>query len=198
MPGFLFRLIATVFYVFTVLCALRVFASWFPSRGGRTAGVERFLRAATDWWFKPFARIKFLQRRGLDFSPACAIIVLAVPATAFSMLGAMGKVAWGVLLGVVLQSLWSMVAFFLAILILLLVTRLVVALRRGSTYSPFLEAAAALTDPFLYRVSRILFGKRIVRHRTSLTAAILVLAAAWALGAWLCGAAAGALATLPF
>jgi len=199
MPAFAFRLASAIVWAFAVLCVLRILSAWFSARsGGGGDWADKVLRASTDWYFALFHRLRFLRRDGFDFTPTFAAIVLIVPAAALGTLGAYGATDLGAVLGIILSSLWTAFAFLLAILILLFVVRLVAARVGAGSHAPFMAAVEAITEPVLYRVSRILFGKRIVGLRASLLAAALVLAGAWAAGTILCPLAVKALARLPF
>jgi YggT family protein len=199
MAGFVFRIASVLIYLFAALCTVRIVSTWFAAlRGSGQGRAERALAAMTDWYFRLFSRMRVLKRGRFDFTPTFALVVLVLPAAAFSMLGQTGRADAGVLLGIGLTAIWSAFAFLLAVLILLIVIRLAAFALRMNTFTPFMAAVEALTDPLLYRIGRILFGKRIVKFRTSLAAAALVLAALWAAGEVLVRLAAGALGRLPF
>jgi YggT family protein len=196
-PALAFGIASALVWAFILLCVLRIFSAWFSMRcgGDRT---DRILSAATDWYFGLFHRLRFLRQKGFDFTPTFAAIVLIVPAAALGMLGASGAADWGAVLGIVLSSLWAAFAFLLAILILLIVVRLIAVLSGAGERAPFMAVVRAITEPVLYRVSRILFGKGIAGLRASLAASALALAAVWAAGTILCPLAVKALAGLPF
>jgi YggT family protein len=196
-PALAFAIASALVWAFLLLCVLRIFSAWFFTRCGGER-MEKALSAATDWYFGLFHRLRFLRQKGVDFTPTFAAIVLIVPAAALGTLGASGAADLGALLGIILASLWAAFAFLLAILILLFVVRLIALQARAGVRAPFMAAVQAITEPVLYRVSRILFGKRIVSLRASLAAAALALAAIWAAGSFLCPLAVKALARLPF
>jgi uncharacterized protein YggT (Ycf19 family) len=199
----MFKLIMLILYLvtnfFILACVARIILGWFAfSESFRMAPVERVLRLATDWWFKPFAGIGWLRRGAFDFSPAVAVTVLVLLATVFNMLASYGRIAVGVLAGIILSSLWSAVAFLLIALIILLVARLAAFVFRFNTLNPLFRAIEALSDPALFKLKRLVFGKRVVRYDVGLLGAIVPLALIALGGQWLIGSLSGLLRGLPF
>lgn len=194
-----FRIAAIAINLFILACMARIILGWisFPA-SFRMEGAERFLRALTDWWFRPFSGIRFLRRGQFDFTPTFALVALVLLATVCTMLADIGRIAFGILAGVILSAAWSAFAFFLVILIILLVVRLVAYALRLNTLNPFFRAVEALSDPALFRMKRILFGKRIVRYQAGLLGTIAPLALLWLAGTLLCGYLSGLLSGLPF
>jgi len=185
--------------LFIFVCVARMLLSWFSfSESFRMAPVERALRLATDWWFRPFRGIAWLRRGKFDFTATFAVIVLVLLSSAFGMLASIGRISFGILASVLVMSIWSAFAFFLILLIILLVARLLAFVLRFNTLNPFFRAVEALSDPALFRIKRLLFGKRVVRYDVGLIAAIAPLAAVALGGRFLFGYLCALLAALPF
>jgi hypothetical protein len=187
----MFKSIMFILYLvtnfFILACVARIILGWFAfSESFRMAPVERALRLATDWWFRPFSGIGWLRRGSFDF------------ATVFNMLASYGRIAVGVLAGIILMSLWSAFAFLLIVLIILLVARLAAFVFRFNTLNPFFRAIEALSDPTLFKMKRLVFGKRVVRYDVGLLGAIVPLAAIALGGNWLISFLSGLLRGLPF
>jgi uncharacterized protein YggT (Ycf19 family) len=185
--------------LFIFVCIARMLLGWFTfPESFRMASVERALLLATDWWFRPFRRIAWLRRGAFDFTATFAVIVLVLLASAFGMLASIGAISFGILTSVLVMSVWSAFAFFLIVLIILLVLRLLAYVLRFNTLNPFFKAVEALSDPALFRIKRLLFGKRVVRYDAGLIWAIVPLTAVALGGRFLFGYLCGLLAALPF
>lgn len=199
MFGYLMYALSVLVNLFIFACVARMLLSWFSFPASfRMEGVEHFLSAATDWYFRPFRGIAWLRRGAFDFTATFAVIVLVLLSSAFGMLASIGRVSFGILASVFVMSAWSAFAFFLIVLIILLVLRLLAFALRFNTMSPFFRAVEALSDPALFRLKRMLFGKRIVRYDVGLVGAIVPLAVAALGGRFLFGYLCGLLAALPF
>ncbi len=193
------RIAALLVNVFIFLCAARVILGWFSFPSSYRMGpIERALGLACDWYFRLFSRISLLRRGPFDFSPSFAILCLVLVSAVLNMLSALGRIAFGPLAGLILTALWSIFAFLLVILIILLVVRLAAFALRLNTFGAFLKAVEAVSDPVLFRIKRIVFGKRIVRYWLGLLTAILVLGTLWLLGSLVTGYARTLLESLPF
>jgi YggT family protein len=199
MVGLALRVAYLTVNVFIFLCSARIIMSWFsfpPSF--RIAPLERAVAALTDWYFRLFSRLRAFRRGAFDFTPTFALLCLVLLSTILAMLAQSGRLAFGLLAGVILTALWSAFAFFLVILIILFVVRLAAFGLKLNTFGPFFRAVEALSDPVLFRVKRIAFGKRIVKYWAGLAVAIAALSGVWLAGTALTGYASALLTGLPF
>jgi YggT family protein len=135
-----------------------------------------FLSHITDpylnWW-----RQRLNLRIGvLDFSVVVAIAALSIFQTFCSRIAVFGRISIGAVLSICLSSLWSAVSFILGFFLLVLILRLSALFAHSNIYSPFWNIINTISQPILYRINRIIFGKRIVRLATGIIVSILVLA----------------------
>jgi YggT family protein len=193
------RLASFAVSVFTLLCVLKVMLSWFSSSPAFSlAKVQRAVDSITGWYFRLFSGVRWLRRGPYDFTPVLALVLLVIPSSVFSMLAYYGRVAIGVILASLLQACWSALAFFLGLIIILFIVRLVVFALKLNALSPFAQAVEMLSDSALYRVSRLFFGKRIVSLGARLAVGIISLTLVFVVGQVLCGLLSAWLVALPF
>ena len=153
---------------------IRIILTWFPGFGN--SGVINFLSGITDPYLNWFRRFSFLRLGFMDLSPIVALGVLALFNRILGMLASYGRISLGVVLVMALQVLWGAVSFILGFLILILILRLIAFLFRQSGANPFWSVIDTISQPVLYRINRIFFRNRIVKHITSLLVSILSLA----------------------
>jgi YggT family protein len=152
----------------------RIILTWFPGFGN--SGVINVLSAITDPYLNWFRRFTFLRLGFLDLSPILALGVLALANRILGMLASYGRISIGIVLALALQAVWGAVSFIIGFLILVLILRLIAFLIRQSGDNPFWNIIDTISQPVLYRINRIFFRNRIVKHITSLLVSIIGLA----------------------
>jgi len=160
-----------------MLIIIRIILTWFS--GGQFGRPIEILSRITDpyldWW-----RQRLNLRAGnLDLSPIAAMAALSVAQTICAAIAQTGRISLGLLLAICLSALWSAVSFLLGFCIVVLVLRLIAYLVNANMFNTFWMVIDSISKPLMYRVSRIIFGRRIVRFTTSIIISILVLTALW-------------------
>jgi YggT family protein len=159
---------------------IRIIISWF---GGipESRPVDLLVRVTDpylDWW-----RSRLNLRVGFfDFSAVFAIVAVSLVQNIFNSLANSAVLKLGNILAVVLLSLWSIVSFILGLLLIILILRLIAYLTNRNTYSPFWRLIESISQPVLYRLNRIIFGKRIAGFLKGIILSSLLLAALMAGG----------------
>ena len=171
----IFWLVSSFLYLYSLLIFIRIILSWF--RHIQLGKLMQVLSAITDpylnWW-----RRKFRLRVGiLDLSIIIAVLFLSFLQIIFSRLALVGYISPGFILLILLDSLWMAVSFLLGFCLLVLVLRFIAYISNRNMYSPFWQIIDAVSRPLLYRINRICFGRRLVKFRTSIITAIVILAA---------------------
>jgi YggT family protein len=166
------NLLAGLTGLYSILIFIRVMLTWFS--GARFGRAAEILGSITDpylgWWRRFPLRAGFL-----DLSPIAAMAALSLAQNLFSTIARYGSVTLGIILAITLSSLWSAAGFILGFFILILILRLAAYLTSRNIYSPFWKIIETISRPILYRISRIIFGKRLVNFLTSLILSILIL-----------------------
>jgi len=173
----IFGILTALLGLYSLLIIIRIILTWFS--GGQFGRPVELLARITDpyldWW-----RQRFNLRAGyLDLSPIVAMAALSVAQTICSAIAQTGRFSLGLLLAVCLSALWSAVSFLLGFCLIVLILRLIAYLINADMFSIFWRVIDSISKPLMYRVSRIIFGKRIVRFTTSTIVSILVLTLLW-------------------
>ncbi|MDR3020729.1 MAG: YggT family protein, partial [Treponema sp.] len=135
--------------------------------------IARITDPYLDWW-----RRKLNLRVGqLDFSVVAAIAALSMARSIFYSFAQYEKVTLGIILAIVLLSIWSVISFILGFFIVVLVLRLIAYLTNRNIYGTFWQIIDSISQPVLYRLNRIIFGNKIGSFLKGIVLSILMLAA---------------------
>ena len=173
-------LLTTLLGLYSLVLIIRLILTWFE--GTRSSSLTVFLSRITDpylnWW-----RRNLNVRIGiLDFSPIAAILALSVAQTICSTIARQGRISLGIILAVVISALWSAVSFIVVFCIIVLALRLFAYFTSSNMYGQFWMVVDSISRPLLYRINRIIFGKRIVSYMTGIIISIAALGALWLAG----------------
>jgi YggT family protein len=173
----LFGILTALLGFYSLLIFIRIILTWFS--GVQFGRPEEILARITDpyldWW-----RQRLNLRAGyLDLSPIVAMAALSVAQTICSRISKTGRITIGVLLSVCLSALWAAVSFMLGFCIVVLILRLIAYLINADMFGVFWRIIDSISKPIQYRVSRIIFSRRLVHFTTSIITSILVLTALW-------------------
>ncbi|MDR2110443.1 MAG: YggT family protein [Spirochaetaceae bacterium] len=194
--GLLMNVLSGIISVYMILIFIKIILTWFTGMNyGR--GYEALSRL-TDPYLQWFRRFRFLRFAALDLSPIAAIMVLSLANNIFTILGRYGRIGLGIILAMILSSLWSVLSLILGFCILVLVLRLIAYLTGRNVYGTFWRIIDILAQPVLYRINRIVFRNRIVNYFTSLISSIVILLVFMILCGQLAGRAVVFLGRLPF
>jgi YggT family protein len=188
------NLLAGAAGLYMLLIMIRIMLTWFGNaQFGRPAEIlGRVTDPYLDWWRRFPLRAGFL-----DLSPILGMAALSLVQTIFSTIAYYGSISLGVILAIALSALWSVVSFFLGFCTLVLALRLFAYLSNRNMYSGFWRIIEAIAQPVLYRISRIIFGNRLVNYCTGMLVSIAVLLALMIGGKFVAGLAAALLIKLP-
>jgi len=191
----IFGSLATLIGIYSILILVRIIISWFGSFAS-SRPVE-LLCSITDpylnWW-----RNKFSIRIGfLDFSAVLAIVSLSVIQNILFSLAYFERITIGYLLSILLMSLWSVLSFIIGFCIIIIVLRLIAYLTNRNIYSPFWQVIDSISQPLLYRLNRIFYGKRIGSYLNGIIFSLVLLAVVWIGGGFVFPKIARLLSSLP-
>lgn len=170
----IFGALATVVSIYSLLILIRIILSWFGnSVYGRPVDIlNRITDPYLDWWRK-----KLNLRVGiLDLSAVAGIVALSVLQNIFYRISLFGSISLGIILAVIITAAWSVVSFILGFFIIVLIIRLIGYLINANTFSSFWQIVDSISQPVLYKLNRIMFGKRISNYLTGIILSIIVLA----------------------
>ncbi len=191
----LMRILSSLTTVYIILIFIRLILSWFDHAvPGRSMSL---LYRITDPYLGWFRRFSFLQTEFMDFSPIIALAVLALINNVFLMLAIYGRISIGIILSLLVTSLWSAVAFVLSFFIIMLLIRYIASLLGSNSVHPFWRAIDILCKPILYRVNHLVYRNRMVTYQRGIITTLLVLVAIRVAGGILINYISGLLIRLP-
>jgi len=176
----IFGFLATLLSIYSVLIFIRIILTWFNHvhHSKLIQILSRITDPYLDWWRRHLT----LRAGVLDLSPIAAIAAISVLQTICSTIAAQGRISIGILLAVTLSAVWSVVSFIIGFCIIVLILRLVAYIGNSNMYAPFWQTIDTISRPLIYRINRIIFGKRLVRFTTGILFSVAVLAAIWFAG----------------
>jgi len=191
----IFGIMASALGIYSVLILIRIVISWFGGiAGGKPVDLlAKLTDPYLDWW-----RSHLNLRAGfMDFSAVLGIVTLGIVQRIMAILANSGRIKIGSILALVLSSLWSIVFFILGLCLVFVVLRLVAYLTNRDIYSSFWRVIDSISQPILYRINRIIFGKRIAGYLKGIILSCLLLAALMFAGSIAVPILAGLLSRLP-
>lgn len=173
----LMKILSAMVSLYTLVIIARIVMTWFHNPYGHGKIMEAAVRI-TDPYLNYFRRFSFLQIGTIDFSPVAALIVLSVAGNIFNSLAAFGRVTLGLVLALFLSAVWSAVAFFLGLFLILIVLRAFGIVTRIAPASPFWRTLDSILNPVLHPIiSRLLGGRNTTYLRSLLIGGAAMLGA---------------------
>lgn len=195
-----FSILATVLSIYSTICAIRIILTWFP--GAAFSPVTRFLASVCDPFLDLFHGIRFLRIGSLDFSPAAALCLLWVVGTICSHLADSQVLTIGVILALLVQSLWSIISSVITFILILLIVRLIIMLvnheRGGYSANPFMNQLDRTLELITANISRTFAGNNSITYRTGIIITIISLVVLNVLGQLLFNFLTKLVISLPF
>jgi len=170
---FIFGILAAITGIYSLIILIRIIFSWFGNMvGGKPVEIiNKITDPYLDWWRKKL----HLNIGGFDFSVIPAVVFLSLIQSIFKILSTSGKITLGFLLIQILLSLWSIFSFIIIFFIIVIVIRAIGYLTNGDIYNPFWGLIDSITQPLLYRMNRIFFGKKIGNYLAGIFLSLLFL-----------------------
>lgn len=161
-----FRVANAIVSVYMILIFVRIIMSWFssPTWGAPIQALHRI----TEPYLSLFRRIPYLRTERLDFSPIAAIIVLSVFSRILNRLAYYGELTVGIILAIVVSSLWSAASFLLIFLIILASIRFFALASKVSSENPIWNTIDIILNPFLQFVQKKIFVDRQMSYQMGL------------------------------
>jgi YggT family protein len=126
-----------------------------------------------------------------------AIVSLSLIQNILYSLAHYNRITIGYLLAILLMAVWSVLSFLIGFCIIIIAIRLIGYLTNSNIYSPFWQAIDSISQPLLYRMNRIFYGKRIGSYLNGIIFSLVILAAAWIGGGFVFPKIAKLLSSLP-
>jgi YggT family protein len=191
----IFNILSSIVSIYIILLFIRIIISWFSSNF-YSKPVDLLCRITDpyiDWWRKNLnLRLGFL-----DLSPIVGIAALSVLRSILYSLSNYGRIGVGIILGLILMAVWSIISFLLGFCIIVLILRLFAYLTNRNIYSPFWKIVESISQPLLYKTNRLIFGNKIGSYLKGILFTILIMTLIWIGGGYLIPLLAKLLLSLP-
>jgi YggT family protein len=196
MMRFILNLAGSLAGIYMLLIFIRVMLSWFnaASLGRPVELLARFTDPYLNWW----RRIPALRTGFIDLSPIAAMAALSLVQTACGIAVRYGRLTLGILAAIIVQAVWSVLSFVLGFFIIVLVLRLIAYLSNQNIYSAFWRIVDSISQPVLYRITRIFYRRRLINYLAGILLSLGVLAVLEVGGYFLVPWVLQALMRLPF
>jgi len=173
-------LLAKLIGLYSLLIIIRIILTWFSNiQYGKAAQILAGITDPyLDWWRRNFN----LKAGVLDLSPIAALAFLSIVQTVCSAISRQGRVSLGIILAVCLSAVWSAVSFIVGFSFIVLVLRFIAFISNSNMYSTFWQIIDSVARPIMYRINRIIFGRRLVNFTTGIIVSIVALAIIWIMG----------------
>lgn len=160
------RILGGILSLYMILIFVRVLLTWFS--GVYYGRPYEIIRSLTDPYLNYFRRFRFLQAGNVDFSPIAGLLVLVILMNILNRLAVYGTISVGLVLAIILNSVWSAVSFLITLFIVLIVIRFVAGLIRANTVNPFIRTVDMIITPLLNYVHNTFFKRRFLTLQTGL------------------------------
>ncbi|UTC79046.1 YggT family protein [Treponema sp. OMZ 799] len=176
----LFNTLGFVVKIYSYLCIIYIFLSWFGShsRGG-------FLYEICNPYLSRFRRFKFTQIGMVDFSPILAIGILSLFA---NILFQIADTKTFSVLRIVLNLVgivWSFFSFLLNFFIIILIIRLVLDFSENYRQGNFADMLDRFLSPVFVRVHKLSGGKFMSLRKQIIVCLIVLILVRFLLGAFI-------------
>ena len=167
----LLRFLSLIVNVYSMVIIFRIILTWFP--GSQNGTIYYGLSRITDPYLNWFRRFSFLRVGFLDLSPIAALACLNLVNRILINLAFYGTISLGIILAIILQAVWAALSFILGFLIVVLLIRLIAHFLGYGSDGPFMRMVNAISQPVLFRISRVILKDRIINFTTGLIISIL-------------------------
>lgn len=152
--------------LYLLLLFIRILLTWF--QGVHLGRLYDYLVIITDPYLNFFRRHNPFKSARMDFSAVIAMVVLLIPLQILNQLIGQGSITLGLVLAIILISLWRAVRWIMGFFAILIVIRLIAHVFRVNSVSPFIQTLDMITSPILSWVNTKFFKKRILSLQTGL------------------------------
>jgi len=168
-----FGILALITGFYSLIIFVRIIFSWFGNMvfGKPVEIINKITDPYLDWWREKLR----LNVVGFDFSVIPAVVFLSFIQNIFQILSVSERITLGFLLAQILLSLWNIFSFIIIFFIIVIVIRAIGYMFNGSMYSLFWSFIDSISEPLLYRMNRIFFGKKIGSYITGIFLSLLFL-----------------------
>ncbi|MFW5745152.1 MAG: YggT family protein [Spirochaetota bacterium] len=160
------QLLSIVLSLYSFIIFVRIILTWF--QGAEFGQITAFLARITDPYINWFRRFDVLRVAGVDFSVIAALVSLWIVRSIAVNIAYAGTISFGMILAIVVDAVAGAVFFFLTLLLILAVIRLLGALFDANTASRFWIVVDQIIEPLVHRIVTPLARGRVIGYQTAL------------------------------
>ena len=158
-------LLSAMISIYMLLLIIRIVMTWFSTQYANDP--RNFLVKICDPYLNYFRRFN-LRLGNIDFSPILAITVLVILSNILNQIGAHGQVTVGIILAVVISSVWYAFSSLLTFFIIFIIIRLIMLLVSTNTFSPFASSLDSILIPIASKAAGLFVKNKATGYQTNL------------------------------
>lgn len=155
----IFGVLAAALSVYSVLIFIRIIFSWFGNfvSGWPVQIIKRVTDPYLNWWRNNLR----LQVGFLDFSAIAGIVFLSLLQNIFYVISLTENITIWFILANILMAVWRIISVILGFFIVIIILRGFAYMTNRNIYNPFWNIIDSISRPVLYRMNRLIYGKKI-------------------------------------
>ena len=158
-------LLSGIISIYMLLIIIRIVMTWFSTQYSNDP--RNFLVKICDPYLNYFRKLN-LRLGNVDFSPILAITVLVILSNILNQIGSHGQITVGIILAVVISSVWYALSSLLTFFIIFIILRLIMLLVSTNTYSPFASGLDSILVPLASRAAGFFVKNKATGYQTNL------------------------------
>ncbi len=151
--------------IYMLLIIIRIVMTWFSTQYANDP--RNFIARLCDPYLNYFRKFN-LRLGNVDFSPIIAITVLVIASNILNQIGTYGKVTVGIVLGVIISSVWYAFSSLLTFFIIFVIIRLIMLLVSTNTFSPFASGLDSILAPIASKAAGYFVKNSATGYQTNL------------------------------
>ncbi|MGH0053954.1 MAG: YggT family protein [Sphaerochaetaceae bacterium] len=166
---------ASLLSFYSLLIWLRIILTWIRIPGQTQENpLAYYLGKVVDPYLSWFRGISSLRRSHIDLTPLVALAVLSVVQSMLRLYGAYGTISVGMVVALILQTLWSyLVSPVFWFIIILLGIRLFFCFKRSAKTISYITMLDTMVGGILNWIQRLFYPKRTINDRQLVTTALV-------------------------
>ncbi len=170
------KVVSALLSAFYFIIIVRIILSWFPSGSDFLNRLKMLVHKITEPYMKHFSGISWLRFGMFDFSPVMGLMVLTFVLYITQRLAVGYFPSLGELLVVVIQMIWSLFAFLLTVVAIVMIVRLVTLYAMKGRRPNWIDRLDAFLFPRVSRIIGMFTGKTVSYPVALGVSAVLLLA----------------------
>ena len=173
----IFSVLASIVFIYSILIFIRIILSWFSM--GHPSKLVQVISSVTDPYLNWWRRRLNLKLGIIDLSPLIGIAFLSILLRILYAISGYPIITAGIIFSILLDSVWSIIAFILGFCFILLLIRLLGSFFSRNPYSYFWGIINTVSQPILNKISSIFYRNRIPNYKQILIVSLIIIGILW-------------------